>query len=208
MRTIWLLTYGASGPEITHTMLQNDCKLQPDEVYTTEERVHKYTEIHLKKQVRLSSITRAMDILYDRYHIIKGDIIGYDAIDGSEKRIKRKSKDAPREYHAVEDHVAFMKLVKDMNDGNPKFKAWKENSEKPGMLEPCKKIDISKPINTKFASKGVLISAVQTLQKALNETRQQHDELRQQLRDMDSLYDTEKKHRKELEQKLFLMEHK
>ena len=202
-RYIWLLTYGASALDITHQMLRGDCKIDADEVYTTKERVHKYTLIHLKKPLCITSIQKGMKILFSNYHIIQGDITGYDAIDSSEKKKKKRKgadKNAPKEYHSIEDHVAYLQLVKDMNDTNSDFKIWKENELHPGILEAGRQLDPLKPFNTQYASKDKLISTIAHLQSALKAAEEKATEARRLLRDMDSIYSLEKKHRMELEE--------
>jgi hypothetical protein len=186
-------------------MLLNDCKVQVDEVYTTKERVHKYTLIHLKKPLRITSLQKAMKILFEKYHIIEGDIVGYEAIDSNEKR-KKKNPGAPKhsslDYHSIENHVAFMTLEKDMNEKNPEFKLWKENESKPGIMEPVRKIDPLKPFSTKKATREKLINAIDALQVALTASETKSEELRGHLRDMDSLYANEKQKRIEAEKEI------
>ena len=205
MRYIWLLTYGAAGPDITHTMLLDDCKIQVDEVYTTRERVHKYTLIHLKKPLRITSLQKAMKILFERHHIIEGDICGYDAIDSSEKKKRKRPdapKDAPKDYHTVETHVAFLQLEKDMNENCPEFKSWKEDESKPGIMEHVKQIDPLKPFSTTHATREKLIGALSALWDALSASKVRSEELRGNLRNMDALYAAEKNRRIEAEKEV------
>jgi hypothetical protein len=154
---------------------------------------------------------KAMQILFEKYHIIKGDICGYEAIDSSEKRVKKKPgvpKNAPKDYHSVENHVAFMQLEKDMNEKCSEFKSWKEDESKPGIMEHVKKIDPLKPFSTTHATREKLIDALSTIRDALAASEARSKELSEHLRDMDSLYASEKRRRIEAEQEVQRLKNK
>jgi len=39
-KRIWIITYGAAGPSITHEIIHNDTKVEVDECYTTTDSMH------------------------------------------------------------------------------------------------------------------------------------------------------------------------
>ena len=80
-KKLWLITYGASSPNITQEMLYHN-SIKPDEVFTLEQRDLKYTLIHIKKRSRFESLEKCMHQLHERHKIILQDIVGYQAIMG------------------------------------------------------------------------------------------------------------------------------
>jgi hypothetical protein len=111
----WLITYGASGPVITYTMLENDCRLVPEECYTVIGRDFKYTLIKLSRsnRARVSAMEKVLDIIQEKHGIIKNQIFGFDSV-----AINTRGGDQ------VEDHPGFKLMVQEMNNESEIFQWW------------------------------------------------------------------------------------
>jgi len=166
-------------------MLRTDCKIHVDEIYTTKERVHKYALIHTKKQLRAETISKALSILYDKYHIMLGDIVAYDSIYG----------ETSTEDGQMAQHIAFRTLERDMMNLNPDFSSWKEDPSKLGILMR-RSTKIPKAMHdARHITKQDLMETVAKLKASLSEA-QEH------IATINRLYRTEMKQRQELEQEL------
>ena len=75
-----LITYGASGQSITHSMCTESKKLDVDECYTLTQRDLKYTLLHLRKRVVQSTVSSFMCYLDETYGIKSTSVFGYSAI--------------------------------------------------------------------------------------------------------------------------------
>ena len=184
-KSSWLITYRASGPTITPEMLRTDCKIHVDEIYTTKERVHKYALIHLKKQLREKTISKALSILYDKYHIMLGDIMAYDSIFG----------EGSTEEEKMSHHIAFKTLERDMMNMSPDFSSWKEDPSKLGILMRRSKKIPKTMRDARHITKQDLMDTVAKLETSLSEAREH-------ISTVNRLYRTELKQRQELEQEL------
>ena len=59
-RTTWLLSYDASNPPITHTLILEHTQLHIDECHSTQLKDTKYTILHLEKPVAQKRMHKAM----------------------------------------------------------------------------------------------------------------------------------------------------
>jgi hypothetical protein len=109
---VWMVTYGASGPDITPEMITNDGKFSPEECYTSRGREFKYTLVYLNrnKRIRMSSIETFLSLLESKYGVVKTNIFGYDPIVTSLKE--------------MEVHPGFMLMREQMNNNDDGFRWW------------------------------------------------------------------------------------
>jgi hypothetical protein len=127
-KKIWIVTYGASGPNITNTMLRMDTKISADECYTTTDKGLKYTLLHLKKYARDTQIKAMMEILYRKHGIIQSQmahsspILSFNKGDDGDLR----------------DHIIFQWIVRDMNLKPPYYEEWISEEKEKGMLNVFK----------------------------------------------------------------------
>ena len=114
-RQVWFITYGASGPSITHEMLEEDGFFSPEECYTIEGRDFKYTLIKLcrEKRPRMAAMEKFLKRVHGKYGIIKNEIFGYDSVTSNGK-----------EGNQIEEHPGFMLMVESMNNGFENFLWW------------------------------------------------------------------------------------
>jgi hypothetical protein len=80
-KRIWLITYGASSPNITHDMLEEE-NIISDECYTLEQRDLKYTLVNIPTRVRWECLDKCMKNLKESRNIILQNITGYDSLAG------------------------------------------------------------------------------------------------------------------------------
>ena len=80
-KRIWLITYGASSPNITHAMLQEG-NITVDECYTLEQRDLKYTLVNVPSRARLEYLEKCMQTLKENHNIILQNIPGYEPLAG------------------------------------------------------------------------------------------------------------------------------
>lgn len=118
----WLVTYGAAGQSITREMmLQHNVAV--DECYTLNQRDLKYTLINVPKRVRANIMATLMDAFESTYHIVRQEIIGYDAI----------SSNSNGENH-IEAHPGFKLIVEHLNTHSPLLEQWPESPKRNGLL--------------------------------------------------------------------------
>jgi len=84
-KKIWLLTYGASSPSITHDILRVNTGMVTDECYTMCDGVHKYTLIHLVKKERKYRMQMAMAALLVKQKVIQASLFDEESIIGHVK---------------------------------------------------------------------------------------------------------------------------
>ena len=127
-RQVWFITYGASGPNITHEMLEEGL-LSPEECYTVRGRDFKYTLLRLSRynRVRHNIMDKFLELIEEKFGIIKNQIFGYDSIVGNAVNGDR-----------IGDHPGFMLMKEQMNHNSDSFVWWiKEGrieSKKSGLL--------------------------------------------------------------------------
>ena len=80
-KRVWLITYGAASPNITHPLLQEHGILV-DECYTLEQRDLKYTLINVPKRIRLKQMNATMGSLRESHAVILQELMGYEAVTG------------------------------------------------------------------------------------------------------------------------------
>jgi hypothetical protein len=76
----WLITYGASGRNITARMLMETKFLTVDECYTSRDSAHKYTLIHLEKRVSQTALENVVEAVCKRYGLVSNHVYGMEAI--------------------------------------------------------------------------------------------------------------------------------
>ena len=129
-KKIWLFTYGAGCPDITHEMLdEND--LHAEECYTIQWRESKYTLANLIKKQRHFTIIKRLKVLKAKYNVIESQIIGYESLAGH-----CLYPDEPR----LDQHPGFQRLVDVLNNDLSSLKIWMKEKDimtnKRGLLWP------------------------------------------------------------------------
>ena len=153
---LWLITYGASSPNITHEMLYYN-SVKPDEVFTLEQRDLKYTLMYIKKRARVESIENCMHQLQKSHKVILQEIVGYQAIMG---------------YYSMNqeftDHPGFKLMVQNISS----LHSW-ANFDDPsrGLLWKY-----SPHVNYKELTKPQVITLLNERDAALNERKRKSDE--------------------------------
>ena len=112
-RKIWLLTYGASSPCITHSQLI-DSGLHVKECYTLTQRDLKYTLIRLSVRVYVKAINEVMDEL----KVIPQELPGYEKVTG-----------ITGSNGSINEHPGFQLIVKHMNENSPLLQTWMEDGD-------------------------------------------------------------------------------
>ena len=171
---IWMVTYGASGRDITHEMLQNDGNFLLEECYTSQGREFKYTLVHLNrsKRIRMSSIENFLKLIEQKYGIVKTNIFGYDAVVTSLKEI--------------EEHPGFLLMREQMNNEDDGFSWWLLNGNiittKSGLLWKYRMdIDVNEMPRTILIQKtneGI------ELAKAYKRLKTEHEELKTEIEEL------------------------
>jgi hypothetical protein len=171
---IWMVTYGASGREITHEMLQNEGNFLLEECYTSQGREFKYTLVYLNrnKRIRMSSIENFLKLLEQKYGIVKTNIFGYDAVVTSLKEI--------------EEHPGFLLMREQMNNDDDGFSWWILNGNikttKSGLLWKYRMdIDVNEMPRTILIQKtneGI------ELAKAYKRLKTEHEELKTEIEEL------------------------
>jgi hypothetical protein len=112
-KKIFLITYGASSPNLTHEML-NDEGIIVDECYTLEQRDLKYSLLNVPNRIRVDNMTIRFRNIKEKHNVILQEIVGYDAITG---------------YYGMnnelEEHPGFKLMVKHIST----MSAWMRSGE-------------------------------------------------------------------------------
>ena len=156
-----LITYGASGRNITHELMTETGSFQVDECYTLAQRDLKYTLVHFKQRVVRSSIAQYMRHLDEKYGIKNTDVFGYDSISiGNE----------------IDSHPGMMLIIENANKTESPLECWmaegtlKENRH--GLLfSHLDEFDIEK------MSKTQLVKHAKQLKRKLDEFKLQTENL-------------------------------
>ena len=109
---VWLLTYGASGPNITADLCDKYGQMEVDECYTLIKRDLKYTLIHSVKRFRIHAINELMKKLHESHRIVSNSVFGYDAISSNTLHSK------------TADHPGIKLMIESMNAKDPSFQYW------------------------------------------------------------------------------------
>jgi hypothetical protein len=169
-KSIWILTYGASGPYITAPMLNELGKIKADECHSTMDRVMKSTYIHLMERVRQSSIEKFMEKANKKHGIVKNEIFGYDSI---------ASRSREKNDHPIEEHAGFQMLVRHFNSKNPAFQPWTDGEPvlKRGRILKEAEIDYSRPETLTGKTRAQLIAHTVSLGQRVKVLDEKGDQL-------------------------------
>ena len=112
-KCIWLITYAACSPSITHTILR-DAGIDCVECHTISWRESKYTLLRLNKskRTRLSTIKNAMLKMEESRGVRGSHIIGYDTLTSNTKE------------GSVKEHPGFMRMVQLLNQKSTELESW------------------------------------------------------------------------------------
>ena len=112
-KCIWLITYAACSPNITHEMLHG-VGIACDECHTTLWRESKYTLIHLNrlKRVRPSMMNKAMSKMEAEFSIKASCIVGYETL-------ARNTKE-----DSIQDHPGFRRMIELLNNSDSNLESW------------------------------------------------------------------------------------
>ena len=110
----WLITYGASGRNITARMLMETECLTVDECYTSRDSAHKYTLIHLEKRVSQTALESVVEAVCKRYGLVSNHVYGMEAIQSG----------TTDEFGSIRENPLLKWLVQDFEKGNPNFELW------------------------------------------------------------------------------------
>ena len=113
-KVVWLITYGASGPNITGAMLKERGNFEVDEYYTSTDRSLKYTLFHVTRKVYQTTVEKNVKAVCAKYGMILNNVYGMDAIQSSSKEEHGKLRDMP----------LLKWIVKDFDQKNPSFDFW------------------------------------------------------------------------------------
>ena len=115
-KTIWLLTYASSSPDISHEILKEFC-IQCTEIYTITWRESKYSLLRLCNSNRKRHTFMKNTMLQmNASHGIRGsEIVGYSMISSNSE-----------EEDAIQDHPAFKRVVHLINTKIEDVRMWME----------------------------------------------------------------------------------
>ena len=104
---IWLITYAASSPNITASML-HEAAVMCDECYSITWRESKYTLIHLNTpdRIRSTALNKAVQQLGQKHGIMGSCIIGYETLSSNTNK-----------EQSVQEHPGFKRMVQALNEG-------------------------------------------------------------------------------------------
>jgi hypothetical protein len=138
-RYIWLITYGAGGPNIDANTFAGYGRLAVDESYTTIDRALKYTLIHLKFKNRDTALRKFLTYCFQKYAIVEQEIFGYASISGNSTSSE------------LFEHPAFRVLVQHKEELRPCFSSWIETPGIRGggiLASYLRRVVLPVPVNT------------------------------------------------------------
>jgi hypothetical protein len=165
----WLISYGASGPNITHLNWNSMTEVMIDECYTLAQRDMKYTLIHATKRLTAYAIGKAVGKLEREIGIRRFSVFGYgDCSAGSD----------------ITEHPGMKLIVEHVNKQSPLFECWIEagdiRSYKRGLLN---RFLVSVDLN--HMSRIQLLNYIQdfkqSTEQALRVREQRRDEIQMEL---------------------------
>jgi len=122
-KKIWLMSYGANGPNITHSSWNSMTKIPIDECYTLAQRDMKYTLVHAKKRVTAYAIGKVMEIIEQETGIKRVSIFGYSELSAGSD---------------IMEHPGMKLIIEHVNRGSQLLESWLEcgniQSNKRGIL--------------------------------------------------------------------------
>lgn len=104
-----LLTYGASGKNITREMFFENDKIEVDECYTLTQRDLKYTLLHFKRRVFRSTMTSWMCHMDEKHGIKSTSVFGYLAVSMGDD---------------IDEHPGMALIVDALNSGSQALECW------------------------------------------------------------------------------------
>ena len=113
-KVVWLITYGASGQNITGAMLRECGNFEVDEYYTSTDRSLKYTLFHVTRKVYQTTVEKTVHAVCAKYGVILNNVYGMDAVQSASKEKHGKLRDMP----------LLKWIVKDFDEKNPSFDFW------------------------------------------------------------------------------------
>ena len=169
-KSMWILTYGASGPYVDAQMLRELGKIQVDECHSTKDRVMAYTYIHLIKSVRQTCIETFMKKAQAVHGIIRNEIFGYSSIASNTRE---------GEQISIEEHVGFQMLVRHYTAKDANFLPWTDGEPilKRGRILKADEIDPSRPTSIERKSKVQIIEYARNLEGRLQEAEHKLEEI-------------------------------
>ena len=171
MKSMWIITYGASGPYINPSMLRDLGKLEADECHSTKDRAMTFTYLHLTKRVRQSTIENFMKKAHAEHGIVKNEIYGYDSIAGTTKQGGGSR---------IEEHIGFRMLVRHYLSNDTAFQPCTDGEPvlTRGHILKAAEIDPSKPAALERQSKAHVLEYVKHLESRLRDTDKKAREYR------------------------------
>lgn len=170
-KTMFIITYGASGPYISPTMLLELSKIEADECHSTKDRALTYTYIHLTRKVRDSAIEKFLVKAKEMHNIVKNEIFGYESIAGS-----AREKDGDK----IQLHPAFKMIVSHYVTKNAAFKPCTDGEPiiKRGLILKATEMDPDRPPSTlEGHTKARIVEYAKVMEKKLKEAKKLESEL-------------------------------
>ena len=159
-KRIWLITYGAGCPSITHEVCAEG-GVEVDECYTLTERDFKYTLIHTVMRKTLSKMHKMMEKAESARGIKTSNLFGYEPITANDT--------------GLNDHPGMDLIVKSMYDPEKTLETWLATadlaSNTKGLLYPyVTKDDVDSMTKTQLQNLVVMLrSKDRKAQKRLRE---------------------------------------
>jgi hypothetical protein len=164
MKTVWIITYNASGPYIDPSILFKLGGIEVDECHSTKDQIIAYTYIHLIKRIRQSSIEKFMKQARDVHGIVRNEIFGFDSIVCN---VRQKN------ILSMQGHPGFQMLVKHFVEKNVAFRAWTDGDPvlKRGLILKSAELDTLAVIEQR--TKAQIIQYTKKLELRLREAAKQ-----------------------------------
>jgi len=190
-KSMWILTYGASGLYINAEMLHVLGNIQVDECHSTKDSAMAYTYIHLIKGTRQTCMESFMKKAQAVHSIIRKEIYGYDSI-ASNANTKQGS------HITMQEHPGFQMLIKHFIEGNAAFQAWTDGEPflKRGIIfKKAAESDPGRPGSIERTPKAIIIQYTKILESRLREATRQGFKIPSENTDETSEFDVVKKRR-------------
>ena len=193
----WLISYRASGQNITHSNWNSMTKISIDECYTLAQRDMKYTLVHATKRVTAYAIGKAIGKLEQETGIKRFSIFGYGEISSGGD---------------ITEHPGMKLIIEHVNKQSPLLESWLEcgdiRSNKRGILN---RFLVSVDLNqmTRIQLLNYIRDYKQSTEQELSEHEQKHvkdeEELNkrmQKIKELKRLRTEDQKEMDEMEQEL------
>jgi hypothetical protein len=150
-----LITYGASGTSITHTMCTEHKLGGVDECYTLVQRDLKYTLIHVRKRFVRSTITSFLCRLNEICGIKSACVFGYDAVSIGDE---------------IDSHPGIRMIIEHLKKGSSELQIWTSSGDirqhKHGLL-----FNHLPGLSTTEMTRAQLLTHVKELDEIINESK-------------------------------------